>query len=190
MVESGTVLRVTPHIIESAYGGAPLISMVISLQSNQDSSDNGDYFTTADGNITVPPVKQTRINTQAVVREGQSLLLGGYYVQYAAAGDSGVPVLKDVPVVGGLFGSENESTYTRERLLLITPRILDLDELNVPAQVRELGFDREATQSDYNHVVREPKTEESSGCSSNRNAPAAPSALGTQSGSGMEISLP
>lgn len=190
MVESGTVLRVTPHIIESADGGAPLISMVISLQSNQDSSDNGDYFTTADGNITVPPVKQTRINTQAVVREGQSLLLGGYYVQYAAAGDSGVPVLKDVPVAGGLFGSENESTYTRERLLLITPRILDLDELNVPAQVRELGFDREATQSDYNHVVREPKTEESSGCSSNRNAPAAPSALGTQSGSGMEISLP
>lgn len=190
MVESGTVLRVTPHIIESADGGAPLISMVISMQSNQDASDNGDYYTTSDGSITVPPVKQTRINTQAVVREGQSLLLGGYYVQYAAAGDSGVPTLKDVPVAGGLFGSENESTYTRERLLLITPRILDLDELNVPSQVRELGFDREATQSDYNNVIREAKTEESSGCSSNRNAPTAPSAAGTQSGSGMEISLP
>ncbi len=171
MVESGTVLRVTPHIIESDDGGAPLISMVISMQSNQDASGDDSYYTSPDGSITVPPVKQTRINTQAVVREGQSLLLGGYYVQYAASGDNGVPTLKDVPIAGGLFGSESESTYTRERLLLITPRILDLDELNVPKQIKELGFDREATQADYDNVVRAKKTEESSGCSSNRNAP-------------------
>lgn len=173
MVESGTVLRVTPHIIDAEDGGAPMISMVISMQSNQDASGEDSYISSDDG-ITVPPVKQTRINTQAVVREGQSLLLGGYYVQYAAAGDNGVPTLKDAPVVGGLFGSEDESTYTRERLLLITPRILDLDEFNVPRQVNDLGFDVEATQDNYERILKAPKEEESSGCSSTRNAPAKP----------------
>lgn len=170
-VESGTVLRVTPHIVEpQTVGEERLISMVISIQSNQESIGNEDYYTTTTGNITVPPIKQTRINTQALVKEGQSLLLGGYYVQYAAEGDNGVPNLKDMPIAGGLFGSESNSSYTRERLLLITPRIVSLDEINVPKQVNELNFDRLATQADYNNMPR-LKTEESSGCSSNRNAP-------------------
>lgn len=170
-VESGTVLRVTPHIVEpQTVGEERLISMVISIQSNQESVGNEDYYTTSAGNITVPPIKQTRINTQALVKEGQSLLLGGYYVQYATDGDNGVPGLKDMPIAGGLFGSESHNSYTRERLLLITPRIVSLDDINVPRQVNELNFDRLATQADYNNVPR-VKTEESSGCSSNRNAP-------------------
>lgn len=174
-VESGTVLRVTPHIVEpQVVGGERLISMVIAIQSNQESVGNDGYFTTENGTITVPPIKQTRINTQALVKEGQSLLLGGYYVQNAVAGNNGVPGLKDAPVVGGLFGSESTSSYTRERLLLITPRIVSLDEFNVPAQVNELNFSRLATQANYDNLPP-VKTEESSGCSSNRNAPTATS---------------
>lgn len=163
-IESGTVLRVTPHIIDNKDGKPPLIQMVITLQSNQDSGDN--LTVDVNGNTVIPSIKQTKINTQALVREGQSLLLGGYYVEDAQNGDTGIPKLKDVPVAGGLFGSENESSSKRERLLLITPRILSLDELNVPGYVDYQQFEKSPTQSDYK--VRSVKKEESSGCSSNR----------------------
>lgn len=168
-VESGTVLRVTPHIVNDPQGGAPFIQMVINLQSNQDDSSSLDSIMDADGNVVVPPIKQTKINTQAIVRQGQSLLLGGYYVQYAMNEDSGVPVIKDAPVVGKLFGTEGQDTYTRERLLLITPRIIRPDELNVPTHARDLNFDKTPVQSDYELRPAPQPKEESSGCSSTRN---------------------
>ena len=164
-VESGTVLRVTPHIIHDD-DGSRLIQMVISLQSNQDANDSA---VNAGGTTTVPPIKQTRINTQAVVREGQSLLLGGYYVEYKKAGDSGVPGLKDIPGAGVLFGSEGNDSFRRERLLMITPRILSLDDLNVPADIDEPTFLKSPTQADYNNRIS-AKADDSGGCSSNRNA--------------------
>ena len=168
-VESGTVLRVTPHIINNE-DGQKLISMVISLQSNQDTNDNS-LNTSTQGSV-VPPIKQTRINTQAVVREGQSLLLGGYYVEYQKTGDSGIPVLKDIPAAGVLFGSKGNDSFRRERLLMITPRILSLDDLNVPAQVDDINFSKNATQADYSNkeAKRIASRADSGGCSSNRNA--------------------
>ncbi len=169
-VESGTVLRVTPHIVADPEGGAPFISMVINLQSNQDNSSSLDNIIDAEGNVVVPPIKQTKINTQAIVRQGQSLLLGGYYVQYEMNEDSGVPVIKDTPVVGKLFGSEGSDTFTRERLLIITPRIINPDELNVPTHARALNFDKTPLQADYEKHAPAPLPQaESSGCSSTRN---------------------
>lgn len=171
-VDSGTVLRVTPHII-SETDGTRYIQMVIALQSNQ--NNNSDNITTVPGEdgrtVIIPPtISQTKINTQAVVREGQSLLIGGYYVEYAQVADHGIPKIKDAPVVGGLFGSNNTNTYQRKRLLLITPRILSLNELNVPDDVNknDLQFAVTPTQSNYNYLVRDP-VEERSGCSSTRN---------------------
>ena len=99
------------------------------------------------------------------MREGQSLLLGGYYVQNATETDSGVPGAKDLKGVGGLFGTEGESSYTRERLLLITPRVLELNELNVPQDLDDPRFYMSPTQDRYQK--REIKAKESGGCSAN-----------------------
>lgn len=169
-VESGTVLRVTPHIVEGTDGSLPLIQMQITLQSNQDNTS--DYnIVDSEGNLQLPPIKQTKLNTQAVVREGQSLLIGGYFVQYSKGGDTGVPTLKDAPVVGGLFSSDSENTYTRERLLIITPRILSLDDINVPSHADYSEFTRSPTSTTYEpRPVVAADTEERSGCSSSRNA--------------------
>lgn len=160
-VESGTVLQVTPHIIDDPQGGAPFISMIVNIQSNQDSNDNVD---TTSG---VPPIKQTKINTRALVREGQSLLLGGYYIEYKQSGEEGVPGLKDVPVAGKLFGSEGDDSFRRERLIIITPRVMDLGELQeLPADLDNQEFVMSPTQDNY--LKRAAKTPDSSGCSSNR----------------------
>ncbi|SFS58675.1 type III secretion protein C [Succinivibrio dextrinosolvens] len=161
-VESGTVLQVTPHIIEGAPGEKPMISMVVQVQSNQDSNDN-----TATESDSVPPIKQTKINTQAVVREGQSLLLGGYYVEYKQDDSSGVPGLKDVSFIGKLFGTDSKTKFKRERLILITPKVLDLGEAQaLPADLDDSDFSVSATQDNY--LKRPVKQKDSSGCSSNR----------------------
>lgn len=163
-IESGTVLRVTPHIIDSDDGQVRFIQMVISLQSNQDAKNQTLLY--KDGEIIAPTIKQTRINTQALVREGQSLLIGGYYVESDDNASSGIPSLKDISGIGGLFGSSQKGKNKRERLLLISPKILSLDEFNVPNNIDYQKFERSPTQNDYK--IREVKKEESSGCSSTR----------------------
>lgn len=148
-VESGTVLRVTPHIVKE--NGKTAIKLAVSVQDDQ--SDTGAGYQTIGGEnsdaITVNPIKQTRINTQAMVDVGQSLLIGGYYYEQRSEGDSGVPILKDIPILGHLFQSSDKKSRQMERLILLTPRIVTADETNVPGRVNDGRFRRDATGASY-----------------------------------------
>ncbi len=166
-VETGTVLRVTPHIIDDPETGDVFIQMVISLQTNEDT--DGDSLNTSEttsGQLYVAPVSQTKINTQALVRQGQSLLLGGYYVESVTESNSGIPGLKNVPFLGALFGSDSTQTSTRERLLLITPRVVGIDEVNIPEGVDDPAFAVSPTQDNYEKRERK----ESGGCAASTEA--------------------
>ena len=149
-VESGTVLRVTPHIIHGEDGKTS-IKLAVSVQDDQ--SDAGSGYQNIGGEtsdaITVSPIKQTRINTQAMVGEGDSLLIGGYYYEQKTEGTSGVPFLKDIPLLGALFRSSSQSGRQMERLILITPRIVTAEVDNVPTRVRVNDFKKGATDNDY-----------------------------------------
>lgn len=156
-VESGTVLRVTPHVIRDH--GKTSIKLAVSVQDDQNDSSGG-YQSLGEDNsesITVSPIKQTKISTQAMVDAGQSLLIGGYYYEQKSDGTSGVPLLKDIPLIGGLFRTDSKNGRQMERLILITPRIVTLGEGNVPARVNDPSFQRSATQPDYELAVQ-PKT--------------------------------
>ena len=148
-VEAGTVLRVTPHIIHE--NGRTQIKLAVSVQDDQ--SDGSSGYQSIGGensdSITVSPIKQTKINTQAMVEVGQSLLIGGYYYEQRSKGNSGVPILKDIPYLGALFRSSSTSSRQMERLILITPRLVTPQEANVPQRVNAGGFGRTATQADY-----------------------------------------
>jgi type III secretion protein C len=144
-VEAGTVLRVTPHIIENEQG-APSIRLAVTVQDDQ----QNDGQTIQTGNMPIPSIKQTKINTQAIVDEGQSLLLGGYYFEKKGESESGVPILMHLPVLGSLFRSATTDTRQMERLILITPRIVRLGETQrLPSQVTNVDFGREPGQADY-----------------------------------------
>lgn len=157
-VEAGTVLRVTPHIIHE--GGKTSIKLAVSVQDDQNDASSGYQTVGESGDtLTVNPIKQTRINTQAMVEAGQSLLIGGYYYEQKSEGDSGVPILKDIPILGHLFKSSSTSGRQMERLILITPRIVTAEGENVPARVNQPGFGRSATSADY-EMVELPKSTE------------------------------
>ena len=146
-IEAGTVLRVTPHIITNP-DKTETIKLAVTVQDNQ----NKDTTATV-GNV--PVVRQTKINTQAIVGAGQSLLIGGYFFEEARDTDTGVPILMSIPVLGHLFKTSQAGTRRMERLILISPRVIKLNELPaIPKRVDEKSFQMDPTQASYD--TRQP----------------------------------
>ncbi|MBQ9405888.1 MAG: type III secretion system outer membrane ring subunit SctC [Desulfovibrio sp.] len=168
-VETGTVLKVTPHIIPGHVlpDGTVLpnaIKLIVTVQDNRDDG-NSSNFTVSDS--TPKPLKQTKISTQAIVGEGQSLLIAGYYHEKQSDSESGVPGLKNIPLLGRLFGSNTQEHARMERLVLITPRILNIDEAPpVPKRVDDPRFSRSATEANYEERI--PTKPSVGGCTRRR----------------------
>ena len=112
-VSVGTTMRVTPHVREGAQG-ASQVKLLVGIEDGSTSDQRVDD---------IPVIERSTINTQALVEEGQSLLIGGLIRESDQNGVSKVPVLGDIPGVGALFRSNSKSSRRTERLFLITPRI-------------------------------------------------------------------
>lgn len=117
-VTAGIQLRVTPTIIrDPGNTGAPNFRLQIDITDGGFSDQSVD---------TVPSTRESAINTQAMVPENKTLLLGGYSVERRNRNNRQVPLLAKVPVLGKLF-SNNERNHVRsQRFFFITPRIVDL----------------------------------------------------------------
>jgi type IV pilus assembly protein PilQ len=63
--------------------------------------------------------------TKVLVQDGETTVLGGIFVETESDSDSGVPYLKDLPVLGNLFKSKATSSSKSELLIFITPHILE-----------------------------------------------------------------
>lgn len=113
-IDTGLTLKVTPSV-ES--GGDPRRAIRLNIQI-----EDGSFDTSAsvDG---IPRVDNHSVVTQAVVRDGESLLIGGYQYERSANTTSKVPVLGDVPYLGALFRDTQTTRERLERLILITPRL-------------------------------------------------------------------
>lgn len=113
-IDTGLTLKVTPNIESS---GEPRRNIRLNIQI-----DDGAFNATAsvDG---IPQVDNHSVVTQAIVRDGESLLIGGYQYERSERTTSKVPVLGDVPYLGALF-RDTETRHERlERLIVITPRL-------------------------------------------------------------------
>jgi type III secretion protein C len=111
-VSAGTSLRVTPHVFKDRDGAR--IKLMVNVE---------------DGNITgrsvdqIPVVERSTINTQALIMEGESLLIGGMTRDVSTSSNDKVPGLGDIPVVGNLFKTTKANSARIERMFLITPRL-------------------------------------------------------------------
>ncbi|GAB1408566.1 type II secretion system protein GspD [Thermomonas brevis] len=82
----------------------------------------------ADDAVQSPSIFNRAISTSLSLRDGSAVLLGGLMSNRGSAGNSGVPYLKDVPVLGGLFRSNNRTDEKTELVLMIVPYIIESDE--------------------------------------------------------------
>ncbi|MDT7837975.1 type III secretion system outer membrane ring subunit SctC [Aquabacterium sp. OR-4] len=112
-VTAGTRLRVTPHVFRDG-GASPRIKLLVQIEDGGLSGQSVDQL---------PIVERSGINTQALITEGESLLIGGMVRDSASAGTDKVPLLGDLPLLGNLFKSQRKGGQRIERLFLITPRL-------------------------------------------------------------------
>lgn len=124
-VTTQTSLKVTPRVLEEE-DGTKRIKLLVNIEDGN--FDNGGSTTVTSGTTSALPITSNNIiNTQAVVIEGQSLLIGGLYRTQKDASESGIPILKDIPWLGYFFKVRTKNEITLERMYLITPRIIYLD---------------------------------------------------------------
>ena len=72
-----------------------------------------------------PSIDITQIETQALVGDGQTLVLGGIFQAEEVSGIEKVPMLGDIPFSGKLFRNDLRNLEKREILIFITPKIID-----------------------------------------------------------------
>lgn len=82
---------------------------------------------------------QRQVTSKVAVRSGEAIVLGGLIRDNDTRSRSGVPLLQDVPVFGGLFGTTNNSGRRTELLVVITPRVVrtDVDASAVGEELRD-----------------------------------------------------
>ncbi|MDP4537288.1 type IV pilus secretin PilQ family protein [Alkalimonas collagenimarina] len=106
-------LEVTPQI-------TPDNRIILDLVITQDT--RGDTVQTPTGPATA--INTQRIQTQVLVDNGETIVLGGIYQQQAISAVSKVPLFGDIPYVGRLFKNTSEFNEKTELLIFVTPRIL------------------------------------------------------------------
>ncbi len=111
--DTGVILDVTPHVNS---GGS------ISLDVEQEVSAVESIDAT---NPTLTPViSQRRIKSSVVVQSGQTVVLGGLIEERQSDGNSGIPLLSRLPLVGPLFGGRSDDLTRTELLVMISPRVV------------------------------------------------------------------
>jgi general secretion pathway protein D len=72
-----------------------------------------------------PIIQRRSIQTTLSLSDGETALLGGLITENFNTGDSGVPFLKDIPLVGNLFKNQSRNSTRTELIILLTPYIVD-----------------------------------------------------------------
>ena len=107
-------LDVTPSI-------TPDDRIMLDLQINQDSV--GDLVPSGRGGF-IPSIDTTELNTQVLVGNGETVVLGGIFKTEKLQTINKVPFFGDIPYIGAFFRSESNNNTKTETLIFITPRIL------------------------------------------------------------------
>ncbi len=114
-VTVGTSFQVVPRVITSR--GGHQIHLVVDIEDgNFDDSNNSP------GNL---DVRRGKVSTQAVMEEKRSMVVGGFHVTESTDRQNKVPLLGDIPLLGkALFSSTERKSNRRERLFILTPRVI------------------------------------------------------------------
>ncbi len=109
--DTGVTMNVVPRVNP---GGLVFMEIRQEVSTPQGESD-------PNGNVAVD---QTRLDTEIAVQSGDTIVLGGLIRTTDRGGNSGVPGLARIPLLGGLFGNQNRSLESRELLVVIKPTVV------------------------------------------------------------------
>lgn len=113
--DTGVVLDVTPSVNS---GG------MVTLTVKQSITDVGE-IEAATGQR---PFLNRDLSTKVAVRSGEAAVLGGLIRENTSDGKAGIPVLRDLPILGNFFGSTSKTKNRTELLVMITPHVLNNEQ--------------------------------------------------------------
>ena len=121
-ISAGVALRVLPSVV--SVGEKPQIRLDVHIE-------DGKLTSATVGQL--PIVNKSTIDTQALIEQGQSLLIAGYTEDQDDRSEAGVPLLSKIPVIGNLFRFKHHDGRKFQRLFLLTPRIVSAAQDDQPA---------------------------------------------------------
>jgi len=126
--QTGVVMEVTPRVNS---GG------LVTLDVQQDVSEVSGIVTTP--GLNSPTFNDRNVSSRVVVQDGQTIGLAGLIRDSANVNNQGIPWLKDVPILGFLSGTQNNTRQRTELLILITPHVMhdQRDALSLTEDLRE-----------------------------------------------------
>jgi general secretion pathway protein D len=113
----GTQLTIIPRINQDGYVSVRLLQEVSAL-TNQ----------TLEAALNAPIITVREAETSAIVRDGQTIVIGGLIADTQDRFESGVPILKDIPLLGLVFKSTSNRNLRTELAIFVTPKVVYSDE--------------------------------------------------------------
>ena len=117
-IDIGLVLVVTPVINDKGF---------VTMKIRPEISSQIGELTTPTNNV-IPKVNTTFVESTVIIQDGNSVILGGLIRDDQTRANNGIPYLMDIPIVGHMFKSRNESYKKTEIAVIITPHIVSGEE--------------------------------------------------------------
>ena len=119
-VSAGTKLQIKPRILPSIATNVPN-QVWLSIELD----DGGFESISVDS---MPMSRSSTLQTQTAVFESESIMLAGYLRDIEEDAGWGIPWLRDIPWIGWLFGGKSTRKETVQRMFVMTPHVVDLDQ--------------------------------------------------------------
>lgn len=121
-------LEITPHVIDGKN-----LKMTILVKKDEVDATRKD-------SLGDPYIIKKQTETVLIVQDGETIVISGLTKQTKSHSGSGVPWLKDIPILGWAFKSDSKSDQMEEVLIFITPHILQVSNNDQKTSAREQGF--------------------------------------------------
>jgi type II secretory pathway component GspD/PulD (secretin) len=139
-IEAGLVLTVTPHIIH--HEDVAMVEMMVEAERSSFLASRTDD---------IPEKTTTKMNTQVTIKDKGTVVVGGLFGNEYAAGETGIPCLMDIPLLGYLFKSATARNPMNNILFFLTPEVIALhripyEDVEFTEQIE--GYERELRRID------------------------------------------
>ena len=111
-VDAVLSLEVTPHITSDS-------SIIMEIEVSRNAPDDSVFTLTGS-----PAIAKNQVQTETLVKDGQTLVLGGIYVVDKSDRESRTPYLHKIPFIGNAFKSSEYRDSRNELLIFVTPRVV------------------------------------------------------------------
>jgi general secretion pathway protein D len=122
--QTGVIMQIRPHVNSGGLVTLDIAQEVSAVVPGQ-------------GATTTPTISDRQVTTRVVVQDGQTLGIAGLIQEQTSRENDGIPLLKDIPVLGSAFSNQSNARSRTELLVMITPHVVQ-DQRDARALTEDL----------------------------------------------------